>query len=58
MKTKSQIEKEMIIQEIEDEIRRAANERGQVAENLARALVEGEITQQQYDELKRDLLGV
>lgn len=25
MKTKSQIEKEMIIQEIEDEIRRAAN---------------------------------
>lgn len=58
MKTKSQIEKEMIIQEIEDEIRRAANERGQVAENLVRALVEGRITQDEYNELKRELLGV
>lgn len=58
MKTKAQIEKEIIIQEIEDEIKQAANERGEIAENLIKALQSGKITQQQYDELKRDLPGV
>lgn len=58
MKTKAQIEKEIIIQEIEDEIKQAANERGEIAENLIKALQSGDITPAQYDELKRDLLGV
>lgn len=40
-----------------NDLKQAANERGEIAENLARALVEGRITQSQYDELKRELLG-
>lgn len=41
-----------------NDLKQAANERGEIAENLARALVEGRITQDEYNELKRELLGV
>ena len=34
-------------------LKQAANERGEIAENLIRALQSGKITQQQYDELKK-----
>ena len=39
-------------------LKQAADERGEIIENLARALVEGRITQDEYNELKRELLGV
>ena len=39
-------------------LKQAADERGEIAENLARALVEGRITQDEYNEFKRELLGV
>lgn len=41
-----------------NDLKQAADERGEIAENLARALVEGRITQDEYNELKRELLGV
>lgn len=41
-----------------NDLKQAANERGEIAENLARALVEGRITQDEYNELKRELLGM
>lgn len=39
-------------------LKQAAREQGEIAENLVRALQNGEITQEQYDELRRQLLGV
>lgn len=36
-----------------NDLKQAANERGEIAENLIRALQSGKITQQQYDELKK-----
>ncbi len=41
-----------------EDLKQAARERGEIAENLARALVEGRITQDEYNEFKRELLGV
>ncbi len=36
-----------------NDLKQAARERGEIAENLIRALQSGKITQQQYDELKK-----
>lgn len=36
-----------------EDLKQAARERGEIAENLIRALQSGKITQQQYDELKK-----
>lgn len=39
-------------------LKEAAQERGEIAENLLKALQNGDITQLEYDMLKRELLGV
>lgn len=39
-----------------EELKAQANERGDIAVHLVEALNNGEITQEQYDELKQELL--
>ena len=40
-----------------EDLKQAARERGEIAENMIRALQSGKITQQQYEQLKQDLPG-